>query len=112
MNLLEKKIRYLLVSKKITLDKLCENMDMSKQNLYHIFRKDDTSYSNIKKMSKFFNVPLSYFFDDDLTDFVNVPVVDVSVLSDDDKDKKIRQLRRQVKELREKERILYKALSK
>lgn len=112
MNNIEKKVRYLLVSKKITLEKLCENMDMSKQNLYHIFKKNDISVSYLEKISNIFNVPITYFFDDIENIDSVLPVPDSEQKSIEYWKKKYLNEKKEKLQERKEKRILIDTLSK
>lgn len=106
---LETKIKKILKQKQINVDFLATNIGMTKQNIYNIFKKNTITVATLEKISNFLGIPVSYFFDD--VGGGDIPVIDLSLV-DTDKDKKIKQLRKKIKELERKELILINALSK
>lgn len=64
MSNLEQKIKYLCKLKNITLKKFSVELGISEPTLYNFFEKNDMSLQQVKKNSKFFSVPLSFFDDE------------------------------------------------
>lgn len=71
---LEKKVKFMLKKRKLSIDELSSEIGMSKQNLYNLFKTDDIKVSYIKKMSSFLDIPIAYFISED-DDGSNLPAV-------------------------------------
>jgi len=59
------KIRQLIKFKNITQQKFAEEIGLSVQGLVRIYKKGNTTTDNLEKIAKYFNVPISYFFDNE-----------------------------------------------
>lgn len=105
---LKEKIKNICKKKGISLKNFSEKLGISEPTLYDYFNKNDMSLKQITKTCEILDVPLSYFFDDvgDVPVDVGLPLVDA------DKDKKIKQQRKKIKELEEDVKLFKSLLSK
>jgi transcriptional regulator with XRE-family HTH domain len=62
------KIRELSNVKKITLKQLCERIGISQNGLQQIIKKNSTKTEILEAISAVFDVPIGYFFDDNLSE--------------------------------------------
>lgn len=60
------KIKELAGKKNITIADLAKRIGKTKQAVYEIVEKDDVNTSILRKLSEVFNVPIIYFFEDDV----------------------------------------------
>lgn len=65
--MLKEKVLILLKRQKKTQKDLCNSIGISDTGLRKIFARDSCKISLLKKISNFFGVPLSYFFEEDTT---------------------------------------------
>ena len=59
---IEKKIRFYLGAKNMSIKKFCKEIGMSQQNLDRIFKANSINTTHLQKMAKVFNIEISYFF--------------------------------------------------
>ena len=77
---LEGKIKSLLQKRNMTQKELCQQIDMSDQNLRQIFKRDSLETKHLFNISKVLDVPISYFFDEkDLSQKIMVGTNQVSI---------------------------------
>lgn len=60
------KIKELAGKKNITLADLAKKIGKTKQAVYEIVEKEDVNTALLRKLSDVFNVPIGYFFEDDV----------------------------------------------
>lgn len=60
------KIKELASKKNITLSDLAKRIGKTKQAVYEIVEKEDVNTAILRKLSEVFNVPIGYFFEDDV----------------------------------------------
>lgn len=60
------KIKELAGKKNVTLADLAKRIGKTKQAVYEIVEKDDVNTAILRKLSEVFNVPIGYFFEDDV----------------------------------------------
>lgn len=63
------KIRKLIDDKNLTIKGFAEEIGLSEPGIHNIFRSQDMKVSTLQKVADFFEVPITYFFDDDMDDY-------------------------------------------
>ena len=58
------RIKKLIDDKKISIKKFAEDVGLSEQGIHKMFRSYDMKVSTLQKIADYFNVPITYFFDD------------------------------------------------
>jgi len=58
------RIRNLLDDKKLTIREFAEKIGMSEPGIHNMFRSHDMKVSTLQKIADYFDVPITYFFDD------------------------------------------------
>jgi len=62
---LEKKIKILLTKNNISIEKLAFSIGITKNTLLNVFKKNEINTKYLVKISEHFDMPMSYFFDED-----------------------------------------------
>ena len=62
------KIRKLIDDRNLTVKKFAEKIGVSEPGIHNILRSHDMKVSTLQKIADFFEVPITYFFDDDTDD--------------------------------------------
>jgi len=58
------RIRNLIDDKKITIREFAEKIGVSEPGIHNMFRANDMKVSTLQKIADYFDVPITYFFDD------------------------------------------------
>jgi len=58
------RIRKLIDDKKITIREFAEKIGVSEPGIHNMFRTNDMKVSTLQKIADYFDVPITYFFDD------------------------------------------------
>ena len=58
------RIRKLIDNKKITIREFAEKIGVSEPGIHNMFRTNDMKVSTLQKIADYFDVPITYFFDD------------------------------------------------
>ena len=58
------RIRRLIDNKKITIREFAEKIGVSEPGIHNMFRTHDMKVSTLQKIADYFDVPITYFFDD------------------------------------------------
>ncbi len=98
----ETKIRNLIKANKMSIEDFAIKIGITKQNFYLILKRNDLNVSYLEKMSSILDVPITYFFTDDDIIPNNETQTDIA----DEKDKKIKYLRKKNKRFRRKRKNL------
>jgi len=64
MNNLETKIKFILEKNKKTIKQLVQEIEMSEQNLYKIFKRDSIETKHLQKIADVLQISICYFFED------------------------------------------------
>jgi len=58
------RIRKLIDDKKLTIREFAEKIGVSEPGIHNMFRTHDMKVSTLQKIADYFDVPITYFFDD------------------------------------------------
>jgi len=58
------RVRKLIDNKKITVREFAEKIGVSEPGIHNMFRTNDMKVSTLQKIADYFDVPITYFFDD------------------------------------------------
>ena len=61
---LETKIKFILEKNEKTLKWLAQEIEMSEQNLYKIFKRNSIETKHLEKIAEVFGIQIGYFFDE------------------------------------------------
>ena len=59
------RIRKLIDAKNLTIRGVAEKIGISEAGIHNMFRSHDMKISTLQKIADYFEVPITYFFDDD-----------------------------------------------
>jgi len=68
------RIRKLIDDKKLTIRDFAEKIGVSEPGIHNMFRSHDMKVSTLQKIADFFEVPITYFFDEENVDARNQTV--------------------------------------
>ena len=58
------RIRKLIEDRKLTIREFAEKINISEPGIHNMFRTHDMKVSTLQKIADYFDVPITYFFDD------------------------------------------------